>query len=83
MVRSSTLTTRISEKREGEEIAPEEPPTLVNAKEKRDEEVIPLTSNSKGTAENRQLIKEPEKDLSIPIPFKFVKSLIKKESIMM
>jgi len=41
----------------------------MNHKEKGEEEVIPSSSNSKGTTENRQSTKESKKDLRIPVPF--------------
>ena len=45
------------------------PLILVNAKEKGEEKVLTLSSNCKGTIENRQSTKESKKDLLILVPF--------------
>jgi len=56
-------------KEKKKETTPNISPILASFKEKGEEEVIPSTLNSKGTAENKQSTKESNKDLPIPIPF--------------
>jgi len=45
------------------------PQIFANAKEKGEEEIIPLSWNSKCTVKNRQSTKEPKKDLPILVSF--------------
>ena len=56
-------------KEEKKETTPEIPLILDDAKEKGDEEVIPSSSNSQGTTENRQTTKDFKKDLPATTPF--------------
>lgn len=56
-------------KEEKTETTPEIPLISDNAKEKGGEEVIPSSSNSQGTAENRQATKDSKKDLPATTPF--------------
>ena len=56
-------------KEKKKEITSEIPLISANAKEKGEEEVIPVSSNSKGIIENKQSTKEPKKDLPVPVPF--------------
>jgi len=54
-------------KEKKKETTPYIPLVSTNAKEKGEEEVIPLSSNSKSIVENNQSTKESKKDLPVPV----------------
>jgi len=56
-------------KEEKKETTPETPLISDHAKEKGNEEVIPSSSNSQGTAENRQATRDSTKDLPATTPY--------------
>ena len=72
---------RLVGKEKGKEATPNVPRIPMNAKEKGEVEVIPSSSNSKGTVENKQSTKESQKDLSVVIPFQ-VRQASHKEKVL-
>jgi len=50
-----------------------------NAKEKSKEELIPSSSNSKGTAKNKQSTMKSKKDIPILVPFQVHQGFHKKK----
>jgi len=52
-----------------EEMALKELPTSKNVKEENGKEALSSNSNSKGVTRDKELTKDPKKDLPIPTPF--------------